>query len=55
MISIVLQIETVLIKWEQDRKNQRWPDGTYINNDYIQIKQFCKNDIKFKAYDTENS
>ena len=35
MVFIVLQIETVFIKWEQDPKNQRWPDGTYINNDYI--------------------
>ena len=30
-----LQIEKVFIKSEQ---NHRWPDGTYINNDYMNLR-----------------
>ena len=34
LFKIFLQEEVPFIKWEQ---NHRWPDGTYIKNDYTNI------------------
>ena len=36
-------------------QNYRWPDGTYINNDYINVKNSTKKDIELKTQNRQKT